>query len=81
MDDILLLTQRYWTYHVHKLVLTLNKLKEKNLNKILKSFPSENRNGIFWFLGNTLWHKTIDKRIQAIKIVIHQFFENKYVSL
>ena len=27
--DLLILTKRYWTYHVQKLELTLNKLKEK----------------------------------------------------
>ena len=39
MDDILLLTQRDWTYHVHRLELTLNKLKEKLIKcNIEKSF-------------------------------------------
>ena len=31
MDEILILTKGYWTDHVHKLELILNKLKEKGL--------------------------------------------------
>ena len=29
--DLLILTKGYWTHHVHKLELTLNKLKESGL--------------------------------------------------
>ena len=29
IDGLLILTKGYWTYNVHKLELTLNKLKEK----------------------------------------------------
>ena len=36
---MLILTKGYWTYHIHKLELTLNKLKEKVLKcNIEKSF-------------------------------------------
>ena len=34
---LLILTKGYWTYHVHKLEVTLNKLKGVYLNVILKS--------------------------------------------
>ena len=36
IDDILILTKGDWTNHLQKLELTLNKLKEKDLNVILK---------------------------------------------
>ena len=37
IDNLLILTKGYWTDHVQNLELTLNKLKEKDLNIILKS--------------------------------------------
>ena len=41
IDDMLFLTKGYWTYHAQKLELTINKLKGKNLNIILKILSSE----------------------------------------
>ena len=39
IDGLLILTKVYWTDHVHKLELTLNKLKESGLKyDIEKSF-------------------------------------------
>ena len=37
IDDMLISPRGDWTDHLQKLELTLNKLKEKNLNVILKS--------------------------------------------
>ena len=55
MDSILVLTKGDWTYHVHNLELTLNKMKEKRLkDNIIWSFQNE----IFRILGHTLWSKT-----------------------
>ena len=39
--DLLILTKGDWTDHIQKLELTLNELKEKYLNVILKSLSSE----------------------------------------
>ena len=36
IDDILILTKGYWRDHIQKLELTPNKLKENDLNVILK---------------------------------------------
>ena len=39
IEDISILTKGYWTYHIQKLELTLNKMKEKKLKcNIEKSF-------------------------------------------
>ena len=41
IDNLLVLTKGDWTDHVQELELTLNKLKEKDLNVILKRHSSE----------------------------------------
>ena len=41
IDDILILTKVDWSNHVQKLELTLNKIKEKDLNLILKRLSSD----------------------------------------
>ena len=41
IGDLLELTNGYWTDHVHKLELALNKLKEKDLDLILKRNSSD----------------------------------------
>ena len=41
MDEFLTLKKVYWTYHVQKLELTLDKHKEKESNVILESLSSD----------------------------------------
>ena len=41
MDELFILTKWEWTDHVHNLELMLIKLKEKDLNVILKSHSPE----------------------------------------
>ena len=69
IDDILILTKGYWTDHVQKLKLNLNKLNEKGLQcNIEKSFFRHNEieySG-FWVTHNGV--KPIAKQKQAIKI-------------
>ena len=43
IDDLLVLTKLYLTYHVQKLELMLNKMKEMDLNVILKGIPSDKK--------------------------------------
>ena len=54
----LILTKGYWTYHVNKLELTLNKLKVKGLKYNIEIVLQTDQNGIFRVLGNTRWRKT-----------------------
>ena len=41
IDNLLVLTKVYWTDHVHKIELNLNKWKEKGPNKILRGLYLE----------------------------------------
>ena len=66
IDDILILTEGYWTYHVKKLELTLNKTKEKrckcNIEKLLFRQTEIEYLG-FWVTHNGV--KPINKNIEA----------------
>ena len=67
--DLLILTKGYWTHHVHKLELTLNKLKESGLKCSIKSYFF--RKTEMEYLGFGVTHdgvKPINKKIEAIKI-------------
>ena len=67
IDYLLILTKGYWTYHIQKLELTLNKLKEKGLKcNIEKSFFRQTE---MEYLG--LWVtrdgvKAINRNIESI---------------
>ena len=47
IDNLLVLTKVYWTYHVHKLELTLHSLKEIGIKCYTDFFPQTNQNRIF----------------------------------
>ena len=67
MDDLLILTKGYWTYHVQKSELTLNKLKEKGLKCNIEE--SLFRQTKMEFLGFWVTHngsKHINRKIEAI---------------
>ena len=51
IDVLLILTKRYLTYTVQKLELTLIRMKEKDLNLILKILSSEKPKGDIWVYG------------------------------
>ena len=67
IDDLLILTEGYWTDHVKKLELTLNKTKEKrckyNIEKLLFRKTEIEYLG-FWVTHNGV--KPINKNIEAI---------------
>ena len=67
INDILILTRRDWTYHLHKLKLTLNKLKVKGLKcKIERSFLGQTEMEYLWFWVTGNGVKTINKKIEEI---------------
>ena len=67
IDDIFILTKECWTDHIHKLKLTLNKLKGKGIQcNIEKSFLVQTEMG---YLGLWVTHdgiKSTNKKIEAI---------------
>ena len=65
-DNMLILTKAYWTYHVHKLELTLNKLKVKGHKfNIEESFFGQIKMEYlgFWVTRNGI--KSINKKIDG----------------
>ena len=67
IDDFLILIKRYWTYHVHKLELTLNKLKNYVIKcNIEKSFFGQIKMEYLGFCVACNCFKLIDKDIEAI---------------
>ena len=67
MDDILILTIREWKYHIQKLELTLNKMKEKLPGcNIVKSFFGQTEMGYLGFWVTRDGVKSINKNIEAI---------------
>ena len=67
MDDVLILTRGDWTYHVHKLELTINKLKVKGLKFNMKNYlfrKTEMEYLGFWVTHNGFKH--INEKIEAI---------------
>ena len=52
INNLLILTKGDWTNYVQKLELILNKLKEKDLNIILKSLSSEKLKWNIWVFGS-----------------------------
>ena len=66
IDDLLILTERDWTDHIHKLELTLNKLNEKGLKcNIEESFFRKTKLEYlgFWVTRNGI--KPINRKIEA----------------
>ena len=66
IDDLLLLTKVYWVDHIHKLDLTLNKLKEKGIKYgIEKSILGQTKMEYlgFWVTCDDI--KPINKNIEA----------------
>ena len=58
MDDILVLTKGYWTYHLRKLYLTLKQMEGKmNKCNIDKYLFGNTEMEYLGFLGNTRWRK------------------------
>ena len=67
IDDLLISIKRDWTDHVHKLELTINKLKEKGLKyNIEKSFLGQTEMEYLGFWVTRNGKKTINKKIEAI---------------
>ena len=67
IDDLLISIKRDWTDHVHKLELTINKLKEKGLKyNIEKSFLGRTEMEYLGFWVTRNGKKTINKKIEAI---------------
>ena len=67
IDALFILTKGGWRYHVHKLELTLNKLKEKGLTfNIESSFIRQTEMGYlgFWITRDGV--KPINRKIEAI---------------
>ena len=67
IDEILILSKGYWTYHLHDLELTQNKLKGKvikcNIEKLLFG-QTKMECLVFWVTHNGV--KSINKKIKAI---------------
>ena len=69
IDDLLILTKGDWTYHLKKLELNINKLKESGLKfNMEKSFFGKIKMEYlgFWVTGDGV--KSLDLKTQAIKI-------------
>ena len=68
IDELLVSTKLDWAYHVHKLELTLNKLKEKDLNIILKFFLRKTKMEYLGFWVTCNGWKPIYKQYKQYKI-------------
>ena len=67
IDELLILTKGYWTYHLQNLELTRNKLKGKGIKcNIEKSLfgQTEMECLVLWITRNGV--KSINKKIEAI---------------
>ena len=51
IDDLLILTKRDWTYHIQKLELTLNTLKEEGIKYNIESIYWDKPKWNIWFYG------------------------------
>ena len=67
IDDLLLLTKRYWTDHLYKMELTLNKPNSKEIKcNIEKYFFRQTGMEYLGFWVTRDGVKPIDKKMQAI---------------
>ena len=77
--DFFILTKWDWTYHIHKLESTINKLKEKGLQcNTEKSFLGQTEMGYFGFWVTRDNVKSTDKKYNQYKIWIHLLPEKKH---
>ena len=82
IDDLLISTNFYWTDHVQKLELTLNKMKVKWLKfNIEHSFFEQTEIKYLWLWVTRNGVKPVDKKIEAIKLWSHLLTKNKFGSL